>query len=149
MLPTDNSTERFIFVVCQHGAEGAAKQEIMDAHRDLRLAFSRPGFITFKVESDTTLPEKMTLRSTLARTYGWSSGKVSGGEAREMVAKLNANHGLAKFDQLHVWQRDPTVPGKRGFEPGVSVLAEEIGKLFAEIPRERRQPGQGQSNRQT
>ena len=132
MLPIDPPSENFIFVVCQYGAEGAAKQEIMDAHRNLRLAFSRPGFVTFKVESGSTMPEKLTLRSTLARTYGWSWGKVSGGEAREMVAELNAKYGLANFDQLHVWQRDESVPGKRGFEPGVSILAEEIGKLFTD-----------------
>lgn len=33
---------------------------------------------------------------------------------------------------LHVWQRDERLPGDHGFEPGVSVLAQEIGELLAE-----------------
>jgi 23S rRNA (cytidine2498-2'-O)-methyltransferase len=124
---------KFMFVICQHGAEGAAKQEILDSHPNLKLAFSRPGFITFKVEPGSKLPEKLNLRSTLARTYGWSLGKVSGSEARTMANELINRYDLRTFDHLHVWQRDATVPGKGGFEPGVSVLAQEIGRQFSEI----------------
>ena len=131
---------KFVFVICQHGAEGAAKQEIMASHQDLKLAFSRPGFITFKVEPDSKLPEKLNLRSTLARTYGWSLGKATGNEARAMVNELIKRYDLRTFDQLHVWQRDATLPGKGGFEPGVSVLANEVGNLFSEISSEDGKP---------
>jgi 23S rRNA (cytidine2498-2'-O)-methyltransferase len=122
----------FIFVICQNGAEAATKLEIMSNHANLKLAFSRPGFITFKVDSENGLPERFTLKSTLARTYGWSLGKCSGEEASGLVNEI-ANQ--AKFNEakhVHVWQRDPVIPGRNGFEPGVSVLSREVGNLFSE-----------------
>ncbi len=120
----------FIFVVCQNGAESATKLEIMSNHPDLKLAFSRPGFITFKVDPENRLPERFTLKSTLARTYGWSLGKINGEEASQLVSQISSEPLFAKASQIHVWQRDPVIPGRNGFEPGVSVLSREVGKLF-------------------
>ncbi len=120
----------FIFVICQNGAETAAKLEIISAHPNLKLAFSRPGFITFKVDPDQPLPLRFNLRSTLARTYGWSIGKIKGEVAEELVAEIIQNPVVAEANQIHVWQRDPVIPGKNGFEPGISTLASEIGRLF-------------------
>ncbi len=121
----------FIFVVCQNGAESAAKKEITTAHPNLRLAFSRPGFITFKVDAADPLPNRFTLRSTLARTYGWSIGKVSGAEAGSMADEAVGNAAIMDCQHVHVWQRDPSLPGQKGFEPGVSALAREVGNLFS------------------
>lgn len=122
----------FIFVICQNGAESATKLEIMKSHRNLKLAFSRPGFITFKVNADDPLPQRFILRSTLARTYGWSLGKTSGEEASAMVAEIAAVREFSEAKHVHVWQRDPVIPGRNGFEPGVSALAREVGTLFAQ-----------------
>ena len=36
---------------------------------------------------------------------------------------------------LHVWQRDPAVPGTRGFEPGVSPLAASVAESFTSVER--------------
>jgi 23S rRNA (cytidine2498-2'-O)-methyltransferase len=121
---------QFIFVICQNGAETAAKLEIISAHPNLKLAFSRPGFITFKVDPDDPLPLRFTLRSTLARTYGWSVGKIKGEIAGDLVASISEIPGFSQSNHVHVWQRDPVIPGKNGFEPGISTLAREIGKLF-------------------
>ena len=120
----------FIFVICQNGAESATKLEIMRNHTNLKLAFSRPGFITFKVDPENRLPERFTLKSTLARTYGWSLGKTSGEEASELVVEVAGQAKFAEAKNIHVWQRDPVIPGRNGFEPGVSVLAREVGNLF-------------------
>ena len=120
----------FIYVVCQNGGQAATKLELVTNHPELRLAFSRPGFITFKVAKDA-LAERFSLRSTLARTYGWSLGKVTGENANEMVAQISKVPELGKAKHLHVWQRDPVIPGRNGFEPGVSALAQEVGVLFA------------------
>ncbi len=120
----------FIYVICQNGAEAATKLEIMTSHPNLKLAFSRPGFITFKVDPHDPLPERFNLKSTLARTFGWSLGKTSGDEAGAMVAEIAAVPRFEEAKQIHVWQRDPVIPGRNGFEPGVSTLAREIGKLF-------------------
>lgn len=127
---TTNLNSRFIYVICQNGAESAAKLEIMKAHPELKLAFSRPGFITFKTDPENPLPERFTLRSTIARTYGWSLGKCRGEDASELVVQVAAVEKLAEARHLHIWQRDPVIPGRNGFEPGVSALAGEIGVLF-------------------
>lgn len=124
---------RFIFVVCQHGAESAAKQEILSAYPELRFAFSRPGFLTFKLDPSSTLPEKFSLKSTLARTYGWSLGHAQADDANALVAEIAATN-LIDFQivrHLHVWERDGRVPGHQGFEPGPTVLATEMGNLLA------------------
>ena len=121
----------FIYVVCQNGAESATKLELMSALPNLNLAFSRPGFITFKV-ADKPLPERFSLPSTLARSYGWSIGKVSGENAADLVAEIATQPKFARADHIHIWQRDPVLPGRNGFEPGVSELAAAIGDLFSQ-----------------
>jgi len=120
----------FIYVICQNGAEAATKLELMSASLNLNLAFSRPGFITFKVDSRNQLTERFSLPSTLARTYGWSLGKSVGDEATELVEQIAQHPKLAAAKHIHIWQRDPVLPGRNGFEPGVSELAAAIGELF-------------------
>jgi 23S rRNA (cytidine2498-2'-O)-methyltransferase len=127
---SSNPPSQFVFVVCQHGAETAAKKEITTEHPNLRLAFSRPGFLTFKVDAAAPLPEKFTLKSTLARTYGWSLGRATGTDGSELVNEIFP-HIAENIRTLHVWERDGRMPGKQGFEPGLTVLANEVGNLLA------------------
>ncbi len=128
--PTTPAPSQFIFVICQNGAESATKLEVTNNHPNLNLAFSRPGFITFKVSSDNPLPQRFTLKSALARTYGWSLGKCTSQDASSMVAEISTNSHFSNSNHVHVWQRDPFTPGKNGFEPGISALANEVGNLF-------------------
>lgn len=128
----ENGEARFLYVICQNGAEAGAKLELVTGHPNLKLAFSRPGFITFKIDANEKFPERFALKSTLVRTSGWSLGKVSGENANELVAEIASQAKLAQAKHIHVWQRDPVLPGRNGFEPGVSALASEVGKLFAE-----------------
>ena len=121
---------QFLFVICQHGAEDALKAEIARQWPGFRLAFSRPGFVTFKVDSAQQLLG-LDLRSTFARTSGISLGRVQGSHADPMADELWSRLDL-DFDQVHVWQRDTCLPGERGFEPGVTPLAEEVGQLIAQ-----------------
>lgn len=153
---------RFLFVICQNGAESAAKKEISASHPELKFAFSRPGFLTFKIETNAPWPLKFSLKSTLARTYGWSLGKVKGDEAQTLVREILAHPSFEQslpavndsesadasntivnpvlqfvstdertpIRHLHVWERDIREPGHKGFEPGPTVLSEEIGELF-------------------
>jgi len=128
--PITPAPSQFIFVICQNGAESATKLEITNNHPNLNLAFSRPGFITFKVSSDNPLPQRFTLKSALARTYGWSLGKCTSQDASSMVAEISTIPHFSTSNHVHVWQRDPFTPGKNGFEPGISALANEVGTLF-------------------
>jgi 23S rRNA (cytidine2498-2'-O)-methyltransferase len=160
-----SQSSRFIYVICQHGAEAAAKKELMGNHPDLKFAFSRPGFVTFKLDQAAHWPEKFSLKSTLARTYGWSLGKTKGTDANRLAQEV-ADHLMLQPEKnseqakqssettattnvsavlkpvvadidnhqevrhLHVWERDQSEPGKNGFEPGISVLAQEISQLI-------------------
>ncbi len=45
---TNSPSDKFIFVVCQPGAEVAFKNHYSGLYTPLRLAFSRPGLVTFK-----------------------------------------------------------------------------------------------------
>ena len=119
----------FIFVVCQTGTESQCKREVTDQYPELKFSFSKPGFVTFKVPDTCNLPERFYLRSTFARTFGWSIGNLRSDQLSDQLNKINElTHDATKFDHLHVWQRDVRIPGSSGFEPGCSLLAQEMGK---------------------
>jgi 23S rRNA (cytidine2498-2'-O)-methyltransferase len=123
---------QFLFVVCQCGAEAALKAELAASHPELRPSFARPGFVTFKLETPRENPAGYQLRSTFARTWGFSLGKVTGSNATELAAATWQLPAVAsvladeKPRELHVWERDRVMPGDDGFEPGPTPLAEEV-----------------------
>jgi 23S rRNA (cytidine2498-2'-O)-methyltransferase len=104
----------FLFTTCQVGAEPALKAEM--AALGLRLAFSRPGFVTFK--SETPLPPDFELRSVFARTYGLSLGKARAADPAPDVLKFAET--LGEKMRLHVSERELHVHGEEpmGFERG-------------------------------
>ncbi|TWT36405.1 putative 23S rRNA ribose 2'-O-ribose methyltransferase [Posidoniimonas corsicana] len=121
---------QYLFAACQAGAQNALKLEVERRAPDWRLAFSRPGFVTFKAPSPITLASEAIPRMTFARTRGLSLGKASGSDQldelaaqvwdNEQVRQLVADHGPVA---LHVWRRDEQVPGAGGFEPGRDELS--------------------------
>ncbi len=125
-----NSRE-FLFVVCQIGAESALKQELARRWPEFRLAFSRPGFVTFKLPPDNDWGDNVDLPSVFARTCGYSLGKVAGDNAESLADQIWQAVGDHSVDHLHVWQRDPCMPGDHEFEPGLSPLASEAGRILA------------------
>ncbi len=128
---------RYLFIVCQRGAEHALKQEVAREHPGLRFAYSRPGFVTFKLPDGPPPAEDAELRCVFARTHGLSLGKVQGDTAQKMAASLWQLAGDLRLDHLHVWQRDAALPGEGGFEPGLTPLAEEVGQIIAaQMPAE-------------
>lgn len=127
----ENDKPKFIYVICQHGAEKTLREEVLANHAGLKLAFSRPGFVTFKAE-EASLGDNFALKSTLARTWGWSLGKAIGDSAEELAKQIVESSRFSTSVHVHVWERDPTLPGKNGFEPGVSPLATEVARMLAE-----------------
>lgn len=121
----------FIFVCCQQGVESVVKAEIAKQHSGLSFAFSRPGFVTFKVSPDAKLPLKFALASTFARACGWSVGRADGDDGAALVEQVVASEAAAQCKHIHVWQRDRAVPGQRGFEPGQTPLAKAVGEQIA------------------
>lgn len=124
----------FIYVICQTGAEPALKDEIARRYKRFRFAYSRPGFVTFRVPDELRRDRQFTLRSTFARTWGFSIGKVNGSTFEELAAAVRGlieqrfpAEGFAAYRHLHVWERDRRVPGDDGYEPGITPLADEAG----------------------
>jgi len=125
---------RFLFTAIQAGAERALKNEIAREHPELRFAFSRPGFVTFR------LPDEMrgdfALRSVFARTWGYSLGKVGGAADAQLASDAWRLVGEQPPDgpvrHVHVWQRDRPLPGDEGYDGAADELARSVGALLVE-----------------
>lgn len=126
----DNTTP-FLFVACQNGAESALKQEVARTSPDFRFAFSRPGFVTFKVPPDRRLSLDFNLQCVFARTHGFFLEKITAETAEAAAGSLWDLVADRNFQQVHIWQRDLRVPGDRGFEPGETALATTVGQMIA------------------
>ena len=130
---------RFLFAACQPGSEAALKGDVARRHPTLRFAFSRPGFVTFRLADDDADATSPALRSAFARTWGYSLGKVADVDANELardfwtlIAAEHASHDIARFQHLHVWRRDSALPGDEGFDPTAVAPARETGALLLE-----------------
>ncbi len=125
----------FIFVVCQVGAETALKAELARCWPELRPAFSRPGFLTFKLPEDHGLRADFELRAVFARASGFSLGAVRGSEP-QMIEGLWRLFGTRPLRRIHVWQRDQRAPGEFDFEPGITPAARGVhAALIQSCPR--------------
>lgn len=92
----------FLFTLCQVGAEAALKQELLLHHPELRVAYARPGFLTFKAAEP--MDPDFTLESTFARAYGISLGRGNKSETQ------NFAKNLAQKNILWLTQRDRYAP---------------------------------------
>lgn len=126
---------QFLFITCQVGAEPALKRELGKYRPGFRFAYSRPGFLTFKLPEKHGLKDDFDLKSIFARAYGFSLGKVEVPESFVCTASLAPTlvapakevwklAGDREFDALHVWPRDRYAPGKHDFE--VAQTAESL-----------------------
>ncbi|MCE9607830.1 MAG: hypothetical protein K8U03_23330 [Planctomycetia bacterium] len=118
---------QFLFITCQVGAEPALKRELAKYRPSFRFAYSRPGFLTFKLPEKHGLKDDFDLKAIFARAYGFSLGKVAVPEsfvctaslAPTLVAPAEEVWKLAagrEFEALHVWPRDRFAPGQHDFE---------------------------------
>jgi len=127
---------RFLFVTCQVGAEGAVKGELARRWPEFHFAFSRPGFLTFKLPDGHRLRADFDLRSVFARTYGFSLGKVVGDDPEGLARGVWDTYGKRPVRRIHVWPRDTAEPGQRDFEPSItSTAVEAAGAIRQHCPR--------------
>ena len=110
--------------------EKAIKAELAVSHPHLHPAFARPGFLTFKAASEHPVDEKLELRSVLARTYGFSLGKLTAEDPATLPAQVWSLAGDTPYSHLHVWQRDARPVGERGYEPSLTPEAAAIGEAI-------------------
>jgi 23S rRNA (cytidine2498-2'-O)-methyltransferase len=143
----------FFFMTCQVGAEPALKGEIARRWPAFHFAYSRPGFLTFKLPPGPRPGDDLDLASVFARSYGFVLAKVSGEDLDARARQVASVAGQRGDDALHVWQRDTARPGHRGFEPRLTVAALEaeaaigrhvrqLGRADAATPPRVAKPGQ-------
>lgn len=117
----------FLFALCQVGAEKVLKNEVRQLYPEFRFAFSRPGFMTFKIPDDFCEPdERLELvadfaeQSVFARTASLSLGQIKSSDPEEIVretwALADRNHYFV--NRIHAYGRDADIPGNHDFEPG-------------------------------
>ena len=117
------SEPAFLFVTCQRGAEATVKHEIARDWPALRFAYSRPGFLTFKLPPGHGLAGDFDLGSAFARSYGFSLGAVTADTPKERAAEVWQLVHELPIERLHVWSRDAAVAGHHGYEPGPTAEA--------------------------
>ena len=113
-------------MTCQIGTERFLKQEILERYHDLRAAFSRPGFVTFKASSDWDVKRVGKIRSIFARYKGLSIGRQPNDETNSASKAVWEIVGDLRFDRAHVFPRDLAVPGTNNFEPHIDRRCIEI-----------------------
>ena len=111
----------FLFITCQVGSEKPLKGELFREFPQLRFAFSRPGFLTFKVVDEhcdpLVLVDSVRDRSVFARFVGVSLGKIAVDSPVAMVEQLEKFERPEKIRRVHFWTRDRHPVGEKGFEP--------------------------------
>lgn len=116
---------QFAYCVCQPGAEPALKDEVAARLPAWRFAFSRPGFVTFKLPEPTPPESFDPLRLTFARATGVSFGRFDG-DAEDVASLAEQAWAMPAVQEqiaagpvrLQVWRRDSQLPGDDGVEPG-------------------------------
>jgi 23S rRNA (cytidine2498-2'-O)-methyltransferase len=109
-------TARFLMTTCQIGFEAALKAEVDKRWPALRFAFSRPGFVTFKLDPEGNYPDDFRLRSIFARSHAFSLGKVTGQDFAAMARDAWSQYGDRPCRRVHVWSRDKLRIGHHGYE---------------------------------
>jgi len=118
-----NDLPGFLLITCQIGAETAVKHELARRWPDFRFAYSRPGFLTFRLPPEHGLRPDFDLESVFARAYAFSLGKVTGNDPDELARGVWQVYGLAPPRRIHVWERDSVAPGDEAFGPPVTAAA--------------------------
>jgi 23S rRNA (cytidine2498-2'-O)-methyltransferase len=122
----------FLFITCQIGAEPAVKAELARRWPGFRFAFSRPGFLTFKLPEEHGLAVDFDLESVFARAYGFSLGKATGNDDEALADSVWKLAGVRRVQRVHVWQRDRAEAGARGYEPSITPEAIAMHRLLLE-----------------
>src|SRR5262245_15482792 len=153
-----SATNHFVFMTCRPGAESALKQDVARNDPEWRPSFSRPGFLTFKLPQSETIDDAALASRTwpLARTHGFSLGKVSGEELTQLASDVWTIAGSTTFSDVHVWQRDahvdddsPTTllesPLAKEIETAIRAAAPATNEKLREPHGDRRRPSPKQS----
>lgn len=120
----------FVFTVCRAGAELALKAEVARLHPGWRFAYSRPGFVTFR--TDTQVAADFPFRFVFARAAGVSIGPMASEEDIAAAAhrlRTETNRPL----RLHVFARGVADPEEEVVETSGPQVAELRERLMGAV----------------
>ena len=127
---------RFLFAAVQAGAERALKNEVAREQPALKFAFSRPGFVTFRLP-DHTRSKTPSFDCVFARTWGYSIGKVTGTDdaqlardAWRLVADQWPTGATGELTHVHVWQRSRALLGDEDYQQAAAELERAVGEIL-------------------
>ena len=135
----------FIFSTCQVGAETVLKKEATRKFPDMRSAFARPGFVSFKTQ---TSPVDFAERSVFARIAAVSLGKIETNQFDQLATEvwnIAAEHHLF-VNRVHVFGRDPLPPGQHDFEPHIPAVMVQLHRQIIEQSPKAKFLGAGADN---
>ena len=92
----------FVFATCAPKMERFLKAEVRARTPAWRLAFSRPGLVTWRLDGE--VGEEIHLGAAFARVWGRSLGRADAVDDAVRLAESTLNGGLAR---LHVFAREP------------------------------------------
>jgi 23S rRNA (cytidine2498-2'-O)-methyltransferase len=125
----------FVFATCLPGLEPALKLDLARARPELRLAYSRPGLLTFK--SACAVAPDDPPGSVFAWVWGLSIGPLGGDPADPAIRAQLAAVGASR---VHAFFRDPgRDPGE---PPGADDLAARLAPWQALGPGGLAEPGE-------
>ncbi len=120
----------FLMTTCQTAAAPVVKAEVAARWPDFRFAYSRPGFLTFRLPKDHRLRADFELGCAFVRSHAFSLGRIAGDDDRQRAAAAWELVKGLPIDRVHVWSRDRCEPGYRGFEPRITDEDRRIYQLL-------------------
>lgn len=117
----------FVFVSCESGYQDFVKEDVARDRAALRLAYSHPGVITFKIDDE--VPPEVERPSPWAHVWGQSLGR-----AQDVTSALALVPPDAR--RLHVWAHRNNSTGESvEVEPIERALREAAGGRFVDGER--------------
>jgi 23S rRNA (cytidine2498-2'-O)-methyltransferase len=125
---------QFVFMTCRPGAEGALKGEVARSEPEWRLAFSRLGFVTFKLPVEQPVDERKLAERhwTFAHAHGVSFGHLIGTQLATLAEQLWKHHGIgplaaaSQLADIHVWEPSAMRGPNDSGEPEAAPLCLDI-----------------------
>ncbi len=125
----------FVFVACQPAATRFCRQEIAALHPDWLPAFSRPGYLTWKIPAG--LAARFELPATFARTFGFSGAPFRTTDRQELVREISRTlESGPAIDLIHVWDRKwsaAPIPGQSDANSEILQLYQALRQQFPRL----------------
>ena len=120
----------FIFITCQIGAEAAVKGELARDWPGLRFAYSRPGFLTFKIVGEHGLDDSTGSKHRRNTTEGVPYRCLAAVIERQMRNRLRVCPSGVVFTGKGGW-RDDRRAGQQCLEIGRRTMFRSVACMAA------------------